>query len=179
MGLKRDLLPCSLHCKEDNWPLNSCTQSRQPRRCLLSPRDASSIACRPRRCALAVLNSSVQHLIMRVHITVQREIGLRRNLSSKFISTLQAAAPSAVRHCTFPAWFHLQDLRRGDTSFLLCCLKVMPFVMYCTKLELISCCCSSDALSWGAGTHGIRIYAKLLFVCSVKTSFWGTCEKTE
>jgi len=46
-------------------------------------------------------------------------------------------------------------------------LKVMPFVMYCAKLELLSCSLL------GAGGREIQIYAMLLFGCAVRTLSLG------
>lgn len=51
---------------------------------------------------------------------------------------------------------------------------VMPFIMSCAKLELVSCCCLLDARG-----HEIRIYAMLLFGCSVKMLVLATCEKSD
>lgn len=106
---------------------------------------------------------------MQIHITVQWEISLRGDLSSKFISTLQAAIPESCRALYVHCLISLQSLHHGDTSFFffLHCLKLMPFVMYFAKLELTSCCLL------GAGRREIQIYAMLLFGYSVKTLSLG------
>lgn len=106
---------------------------------------------------------------MQIHITVQWEIGWRGDLSSKFISTLQAAIPESCRALYVHCLVSLQGLTVVTLPwfFFLRCFKVMPFVMYCAKLELISCCLL------GAGRHEIQIYAMLLFGCSVKTLSLG------
>jgi len=77
---------CSLRCKEDDWPLNWCRQSRRPRQCPPPP------ACDTQRRSFC---SEAAYLITQIHLTVQWETGLGGDLSSKFISTLQAADPES------------------------------------------------------------------------------------
>lgn len=106
---------------------------------------------------------------MQTDITVQWEVDLRGDLSSKSISTLQAATPESCRALYIHCLVSLQGLHRGDTSFFnfffLHCLKVMPFVMYCAKLEFLAVCWVWEDM--------IQIYAMLLFSCSVKALGWG------
>lgn len=75
---------------------------------------------------------------MQIPMTAQWEMGSRGDLSGKFIRTLQAAIPE---QCPLTASLH----RRVYTMvtlhyFFSCCLKPMPFVMYCAKLELLAVC---------------------------------------
>lgn len=64
-------------------------------------------------------------------------------------SSVHYRQPSAgaAEHCTFTASFHCRIYTVVTPLFLLLCLKVVPFVMYCAKLELASCCLL------GAGRH--------------------------
>lgn len=67
----------------------------------------------PRHTALLIIHagalqpfcSGAEHLIMQVHIPVPWEIGLGWDLSSKCISTLQAAVPESCRALYFAALF--------------------------------------------------------------------------
>lgn len=121
-------------------------QSRQPRQCCLPSHDTALLVIHAG--ALQPFCSGAEHLIMQVHIPVPWEIGLGWDLSSKYISTLQAAIPESCRALYFTALFPHRVYTMVTPHFLLCCLTVMPFIMSCAKLELISCCCLLDAGGW-------------------------------
>lgn len=68
---------------------------------------------------------------MQIHITVQWEISLRGDLSSKFMSTLQAAIPESCRALYVHCLISLQSLHRGDTSFFFFFLALFKADAFC------------------------------------------------